>query len=340
MAIKPIIVVGHGLAGAILTQTLIDYGLKVRCIEGKIEHSASRIAAGLVNPFVGPKLNIPLKFSECLKHNKVFFGKWEQKFTEKLFKRETLIRIFNSAKQAEKWIEISNSARDSEYSLSYMTNKCLKEIGLEGEFGAGKTKAFRLDIKKFLRLSQDSLESNDCWSDERFDYSEVSGKEIIIFAEGYNVSGNPFFNWLPFAPAQGEILEFMGPESPAMSNGTWFLPSSPTHFLAGSTWKHTDLKSGPTEQGRSKIYQKLNYLSLSQFKETNHFSGIRSGTVDRNPIIGQHPKFKNLFLFNGFGSRGSTTIKYHADLLVDFIINAAPLPYHTNLKRFMKLFTE
>ena len=340
MAKKTLLVVGHGLAGAILTQTLIDYGQKVRCIEGKTGHSASRIAAGLINPLVGPKLNVPLKFSECLELNKVFFERWEQKFSEKLLKRETLIRIFNSTKQAEKWNEISNKRIYSEYTLSCLTNKTLQKFGIEGEFGAGETKAFRLDVKKFLHQSQDRLESMECWTYGRFDYSDISDKEIIIFAEGYNVSGNPFFNWLPFAPAQGEILEFTGPEYPAMSNGTWFLPSSPNKFLAGSTWKHTDLKSGPTEEGKNKIYQKLSYLPVSQFKEKNHFSGIRSGSVDRNPIIGQHPKFENLFIFNGFGSRGSTTIKYHADLLVKFIINAAPLPHYTDIKRFMNLFTE
>ena len=69
---KSILIVGHGLAGAILAHTLIDRGLRVTCTEGKINHSASRIAAGLINPFIGPKLNIPLDFQQCIEVIHIF----------------------------------------------------------------------------------------------------------------------------------------------------------------------------------------------------------------------------------------------------------------------------
>ena len=56
---EPIFIVGRGLAGALLTHSLIDEGFKVYCTDAAIDHSASRVAAGLINPFIGPKLNIP-----------------------------------------------------------------------------------------------------------------------------------------------------------------------------------------------------------------------------------------------------------------------------------------
>ena len=66
---------GHGLAGAILAHTLINRGIKVTCTEGQIKHSASRIAAGLINPFIGPKLNPPPTFGKCMESNFQFFSK-------------------------------------------------------------------------------------------------------------------------------------------------------------------------------------------------------------------------------------------------------------------------
>ena len=93
---KSILIVGHGLAGAILAHTLLDRGLRVTCTEGEINHSASRIAAGLINPFIGPKLNIPLDFQQCIARNLHFFKKWEDESNEILFKPESLLRIFNS----------------------------------------------------------------------------------------------------------------------------------------------------------------------------------------------------------------------------------------------------
>ena len=52
---KPVLVVGHGLAGAILAQSLLMRGIRVHCVDAGIKHSASSVAAGLVNPFIGPK---------------------------------------------------------------------------------------------------------------------------------------------------------------------------------------------------------------------------------------------------------------------------------------------
>lgn len=306
-------------------------------MEGKIEHSASRIAAGLINPFIGPKLNLPFAFQQCIDGSLDFFGKWNTQFDDFLFKTESLLRIFKSEKQKAKWDDLRRNTVSSRYTLSSISSEELRDSGIMGKYGAGETKAFRLDIEKFLQLSRQKLKSMNCWVEETFDYKEVNKNEIIIFAEGYNVCENPYFNWLPFAPAQGEILEFTGPQSPALSNGTWFLPNK-LNFIAGSTWRHKDLKSGPTKTGYDTICENLKFIPISKYKKFNHLSGIRSGTLDRNPIIGQHPKLGNLYIFNGFGSRGSTTIKLHADHLTELIINGVKLPQYIDLNRFITLF--
>ena len=335
---KSILIVGHGLAGAILAHTLINRGIKVTCTEGQIKHSASRIAAGLINPFIGPKLNPPPAFGKCMESNFQFFRKWEEEFGEKLYKSESLIRIFTSQKQANKWIDLTKNETTSKYTLSLIPGKKLEKLGIKAKYGAGETKVFRLNIENFLRLSRLKLKSINSWNEEIFKPTDGSEADAIIFAEGYNVCDNPYFNWLPFAPAQGEILELSGPDLPAMSNGTWFLPSSTKRFLAGSTWKHTNLKSGPTKLGYDTIYENLKFMPISQYKKTNHLSGIRSGTKDRNPIIGRHPKFRNLYVFNGFGSRGSTIIVKYADHMANLIINSSRLPVEIDLHRYINLY--
>ena len=187
-----------------------------------------------------------------------------------------------------------------------------------------------------LKLSKERLIAKSRWTSTLFEESMINEFDITIFAEGHNVSANPYFNWLPFAPAQGEILELDGPRLPLCSNGTWFLPHSSKNAKAGSTWKHEDLKSGPTDKGKKTIYKNLNFLPIDQFKLVNHLSGIRSGTMDRSPIIGRHPKISKLYIFNGFGSRGSTTIKMNADRLAEFIILEKPLNQNIDLNRFKK----
>ena len=38
-------------------------------LDSEMPHSASRVSVGLINPFIGPKFNIPEEFSLCMKQN-------------------------------------------------------------------------------------------------------------------------------------------------------------------------------------------------------------------------------------------------------------------------------
>ena len=331
-----VLVVGHGLSGAIIAHTLTDHGLEVHCIEGRVPHSASQVATGLINPFIGPKLNTPTEIDECLFANQEFFKKWEEMSNQKLYYKDSLIRVFRTEQQLLKWRLLENEDLSSKFATSLASKHEIKNLGLTAPFGAGITLSYRLDILAYLKLSKERLIAKSRWTSTLFEESMINEFDITIFAEGHNVSANPYFNWLPFAPAQGEILELGGPRLPLCSNGTWFLPHSSKNAKAGSTWKHEDLKSGPTDKGKKTIYKNLNFLPIDQFKLVNHLSGIRSGTMDRSPIIGRHPKISKLYIFNGFGSRGSTTIKMNAERLAEFIILEKPLNQNIDLNRFKK----
>ena len=67
------LIVGHGLAGSVLAHMLLERGQRVVVLEDKSLHSASKVAAGLVNPLIGPKLNIPMHMGHCLKQSINFF---------------------------------------------------------------------------------------------------------------------------------------------------------------------------------------------------------------------------------------------------------------------------
>ena len=50
-----VLIVGHGLAGAMLAQVFIQHGVRVDVSEANLPYCASSVAAGLVNPLIGPK---------------------------------------------------------------------------------------------------------------------------------------------------------------------------------------------------------------------------------------------------------------------------------------------
>jgi glycine oxidase len=332
--VKKALVVGHGLAGSIITHTLSQNGIETACIDSDVPNSASKVGTGLINPFIGPKLNIPNNLECCLIANNAFFDPWNKLSDIQLYFKEPLFRLFKSNIQKKRWHELSNLTSSKKYTHSFLPSEYLEKEGILCIHGGGHTHAMRLDIPRFLKLSKEVISNQGKLENREFCEEDIKDFDIIVFAEGYNVINNPWFNHLHFAPAQGEIMEFTGSPTPSCSNGTWFIRSLRESFLAGSTWKHEDFESGPSKTGEIQICENLKYLDLKKFRKIGHTSGIRSCTIDRNPIIGEHPTHKNLLIFNGFGSRGTTTINYCAKLLLELITQNKPIPEHLNINRF------
>ncbi len=330
------LIVGHGLAGSVLARTLMKRGYRVMVLDIRSRHSASRVAAGLINPLIGPKFNFPLHIENCLTESENFFRSIEKETGCSLYEKFHLHRIFVSANQRKLWLEKSQNFAFRRYAQSVQTEKECEKIGIEAPLGAGIQLAYRLNFNRFLEQSEQILRAATSWLDGSFDQKDWNEAKKIVFCEGYLVQQNPWFGHLPFAPAQGEILLMENCLSHAASNGTWVVPENKDRCLAGSTWKHDDLESGPTVEGKQQILENLPLLNKITPRIIDHRSGIRPSTRDRSPILGRHRKNEKMFLFNGFGSRGATTIPFYAKHMMNFMINETPLPMEADLKRFEK----
>jgi glycine/D-amino acid oxidase-like deaminating enzyme len=329
------LIIGHGLAGAVLAHTLLSKGKEVMVIDQKHSLSASSVSVGLVNPLIGPKLNLPIHLVECLKTNQLFYGQLEQRWEKDLYTSLALHRIFKSEKQKSIWKKKSTTQEFAAFFGKQIGRKEYEKVGIQADYGGGITRqTFRLDVSGFLSSSKEYLESIDSWSGEKFDLSKWPPQYKIIFCEGHRVLDNPWFNYLPFAPARGEVLTVQSDQEESVSNGTWFLPNSRGQAKIGSTWDHENLSLEKSDIGKIEILENCIFFPSFEFKILQHSSGVRSGTKDRNPMIGRHPNHSNLFLFNGFGSRGTSTIPYYANHMANFLLQDQELPQDANLNRF------
>lgn len=324
------VIVGHGLAGAVLAHTIIERGLDAIVLEANMPHSATRVSAGLINPFIGPKLNIPEDFSACMSANQHFFKNFERKVGRNFLESIELYRVLQSLNQKRKWNDLSH-----EYKKGYLSKEEALKFGIISEFGVGITASWKLNSSNFINCSREVLRSNGNYFEEGFDPEKWRNHQVI-FCEGFRVNSNKWFMNLPLSPAQGEVLTVNSNYRVNASNGTWHLAEKGTSLAKiGSTWKHENLESGPTCSARQEILNKLEFLpDLKNSPVVLHESGVRSSTQDRHPLIGLHSEMKNYYLFNGFGSRGCTTIPLCAKELTDFIIDGANLPRNKNLHRF------
>lgn len=65
-------------------------------------------------------------------------------------------------------------------------------------------------------------------------------------------------------------------------------------------------------------------------------AGIRPTVVDRRPLVGGHPEHQNMYVLNGFGSRGVLIGPYASKQLFDYIENQTDLDPEMDIQRFTK----
>ena len=214
--------------------------------------------------------------------------------------------------------------------------------------------ASRLNVSKFVKLFRTYLKENKQLINEDFKYSlleiknnncyynnKISGNKII-FCEGPLVKKNPFFNYLPFGFNKGELLTISSEELPPklLSKGCFILPTKKSQFIVGSTYNHHDLDANITKNGLIELQQKLSKIGSFKYTVLSQKSGIRPSTIDRKPIIGEHPLIKNIFIFNGLGSKGVMLAPYFAEQLIESIIQNKNIDKEVAIDRFSKVYLQ
>jgi glycine/D-amino acid oxidase-like deaminating enzyme len=171
----------------------------------------------------------------------------------------------------------------------------------------------------------------------------IGQQSRVVFCEGYKIAQNPWFSWLPFEPAKGEILTLSGvtlETEDILSKQKWVLPIDQGRFIAGSTWSWDLLDETPTHQGKSALLQGLKKMlgDTEALTVHEHRAGVRPCTKDRKPLIGVHPHHPALHVFNGFGSKGSLMVPLMARQYASCIANRTTFDNEANLKRVIDRF--
>jgi len=163
----------------------------------------------------------------------------------------------------------------------------------------------------------------------------------IVFAEGFGLKQNPFFNYLPLDGTKGELLTIHAPELKidfVLKSSVFLIPLGNDLYRLGATYNWKDKTTQITTSGKEELLQKLKRFLKCEFTIVNHFSGMRPTVNDRRPLIGQHPKHENIYILNGLGTRGVMIGPYVAKKLYDTIENCGNLDKEIDIRRYDKLF--
>ena len=76
---------------------------------------------------------------------------------------------------------------------------------------------------------------------------------------------------------------------------------------------------------------------MESYEIIEHKASIRPSTIDRRPIIGSHPNYKNIYLLNGMGSRGVLLAPTLSFWLYNHIYKSSPIPKEADINRFKEV---
>ncbi|MFY7862130.1 MAG: FAD-dependent oxidoreductase, partial [Chitinophagales bacterium] len=92
-----------------------------------------------------------------------------------------------------------------------------------------------------------------------------------------------------------------------------------------------------TAKGISEIQKFIpDLIENRNFEEMEHLGAFRSTVPDRRPIIGEHHTIANMYVFNGFGTKGISLVPLLTKNLLDHIFENKELMIEINIKRFSK----
>lgn len=316
-------IVGQGLAGTVFAWKAIEQGKRVVVFDLEEEVTSSKVAAGIVNRYNGPRLTEAPRFNELWPAARSFYQDCERDYLRSTFWREIpIVRLFVDEEQAARCPD----GHSGEIQIP----------GFDCALGGFEAPGAQLDVEGFLQRSRELFQNADQFRNaEKTSLDEVSAR-FTVHCQGYRAAQNPPFDWVPLRMGKGEILDL---EIPGLSEhrmihlDKWILPLDGANFRAGSTYAWDDLTNEPTQAARAEIEAGLRQLLIKpDYRIIRARAAIRPMGFRGWPRMGRHPQLPNLAYFNSLGSKGVLLAPFFAQQLLDHLETGAPIDEEVDIE--------
>jgi len=331
------LIIGQGLAGTALAWRLWERGVPFLIVDPHETITCSKVAAGLLTPITGMRLNLSWRVAELMPEAQMFYRALEDKLGVSFYHELPHVRLFKEAREIALWEKRKHLP---EYQAWLAKNDPLADDAIfhnaMGGFvqkGSGwlntalYLEASRLFFKQHECLRQGFIAESDLdlrkeglvWQGESFSQA--------VLCRGWKEQQGRYFSWLPFDCARGVIARLEADISHAdhriYNRGGWLLPIGQDRWRAGSTYEFDFDR--PLEESLPELQVKLNKLLKVPFRLQDAQAGMRPILKRRNAALGRHPGHPQLAVFNGLGSKGAMKSPMLSRLLVDHLLSHTPL---------------
>ena len=339
------LIVGSGLAGISFAEQALRNQKAIFVIDSNLQNS-SKIAGGLYNPVILKRFSKIKDAQSQLHLMNEFYQIIESKLNIRFDFKVPILRKFFSIEEQNNWFIASDKEGLSPFLSTNLIKKKYKGIDSPYDYGEVLQTGY-VDVALLLEKYREYLFKNELFSDEVFDYTLLEShsnfvqyKDIeakhIIFAEGFGMHSNPYFNHLPLDGTKGELFIIKAPAldlDVIVNTSVFILPLGNDLFKVGATYNWVDKTSTPTEEGKQELIDRIKEILICDFEIIEHLAGVRPTVKDRKPLIGRHPMHSQLYVLNGLGTRGVLLAPAMAKALFEYIEYEIPLDSSIDIKR-------
>lgn len=347
------LIIGQGIAGTSLAWHLYWHNQRFLIIDNPSLPSSSKAAGGIFNPLTGRKLVKTWLADELFPYAADYYGRVQALLGGDFFHPLEMYRPFRNEKEKELYLSI---VKDDSYRTyvstaptSFPTNPFI-HAPLDG---LTVLQSGWIEVPHYLTLSRNYFQESGCYQSAHFSGSDleilpdrVRWKELefkaVINCMGVSAEKDPLFNWLPFNPVKGQLIDCKidGYDiGPIVNQGIFLLPLANGLVRVGATYSWHDLDWETTEDGRAYLSEKLGKLLKVPFQVVHQQAGIRPSSKDRRPFAGRHPEYNRLYILNGLGTKGVTLAPFFARQLVNLMLFGEELYPDVNIERYFSLYS-
>ena len=347
---KDVLLVGFGIAGMCVAKELENRSKTFDIISDESQQS-SRVAGGVLNPVVLKRYNLAWNAESFMPVAIEFYKQFNLEAEISVFDQIPVLKLFSSVEDQNNWIVASDKPKLS----PFMNPKIITpEWSVEGDFKAAEVlQTHLLNVKDVLDKQVDNYSASHQFLAATFYHHQIEFKKNtltyqgrtyrnVIFCEGFGVSSNPFFNWLPIYGNKGEYLIFKAKElktnNSILKSRHFIIPMGDDIYKFGATYSRGSLNDTPTVDAHDALVKQLSKLLGCDFEVIDQMAGVRPTVRDRKPILGKHPEYDRLYILNGFGSRGVMAAPSLSKQLLDLIFESKPPEAEFRLDRFLKYY--
>jgi glycine/D-amino acid oxidase-like deaminating enzyme len=370
-----VLIIGQGICGTFLSLELERAGLSYLVFDeaktpnpdmrpGAVTQagstiSASRAAAGLINPVTGRRLVTTWMIDELLAFAQERYGQLATVLGASILEKVHVTDFFPTAQMRLAFLR--RLEEDGSY-LRLPENEKNWDSCFHYELGYGIiSPCYLVDVQGLLTATRKRMLKQGLLREDRFENAELEVDTLggavkyqdiearrIVFCDGVGSLASPYFSRLPFAPNKGEVLIVdipglrdagAGTERTIFKKGISLAPWQEGLYWVGSSYEWSFETMGPTESFRQKTEMALKEWVKLPFRIVDHIAAVRPATLERRPFVGFHPKYPAVGILNGMGTKGCSLAPYFARQMVDHLVKGSPIQPDADILRFTKVLS-